>query len=164
MWLLIDILISHRLRYYRHGRSLTRRRLGDLGGILDMEFSFLFLFLVSSELMIMPSGECNGTFLMRSQRWFRWWFMSPYGVTCPQWFKKQVIIVKKPLSSTKPHTEKTVEWNAWMCFSKKTWHIKWTKSNTISMRGYSLNMYDRYVWWLIMTWLRCFPFLRPIHS
>ena len=48
--------------------------LGDLDGILKMEFSILFYWLVSSDLlMIMPSDECQRTLLMIRQHWFRLW-------------------------------------------------------------------------------------------
>ena len=51
---------------------LTHWLLGDLDAILKMEFSILFYWLVSSDLlMIMPSDECHRTLLMISQHWFR---------------------------------------------------------------------------------------------
>ena len=41
--------------------------------ILKVLSSILFYWLVSSDLMIMPSDECHGTYLKISQHWFRQW-------------------------------------------------------------------------------------------
>ena len=50
---------------------LTHWSLGDLNVILKMQFSVLFYWLVSSDLlMIMPSDECHRALLMISQDWF----------------------------------------------------------------------------------------------
>ena len=55
----------------RHG-ALSHWPLGDLNAILKMEFSILFYWLVSSDLLvIMPSDECHRILLMISQHWFR---------------------------------------------------------------------------------------------
>ena len=51
---------------------LTHWPLGDLNAILKMQFSILFYWLVSSDLlMIIPPDECHRTLLMISQGWFR---------------------------------------------------------------------------------------------
>ena len=51
--------------------DLTHWPLEDLNMILKMEFSILFYWLVSLDLlMIMPSDECHRTLLMISQHWF----------------------------------------------------------------------------------------------
>ena len=53
-------------------KLLTHWPLGDLNAILKMEFSILFYWLVSSDLlMIMPSNEWHRTLLMISQHWLR---------------------------------------------------------------------------------------------
>ena len=75
-------------------QNLNHWSLEDPDVILEMQFSILIYWLVSSDLVIMPPDECHGTFLMISQHWFRWWlganrqcwpsFMSPYGITRPQ--------------------------------------------------------------------------------
>ena len=77
----------------------TQWPLGDLNEILKMEFTILFHWLVSSDLlMIMPSNECHVTLSVISQHWCRQatshylnqcWRRSPtsYGVTWPQWVK-----------------------------------------------------------------------------
>ena len=72
--------------------------------ILKKQFSTVLYWLVSTyRRMIMPSHEFHGTFLMISYHWFKLWlwchlatghylsqcwssFISPYGVTRPQWF------------------------------------------------------------------------------
>ena len=52
--------------------ELTHWPLGDLNAIPKMEFSILFYWLESSDLlMIMPSDECVRTLLMIRQHWFR---------------------------------------------------------------------------------------------
>ena len=61
----------HHLQQVRF-RALTHWLLGDLDAILKMEFSILFYWLGSSDLlMIMPSDECHRTLLMICQHWFR---------------------------------------------------------------------------------------------
>ena len=47
--------------------------LGYFNVILKMQFSSLFYWLVSSDLLIMPSDECYGILLMISQHWFQQW-------------------------------------------------------------------------------------------
>ena len=55
-----------------HRRFTTHWPLGDLNVILKMQFSILFYWMVSSDLlMIMPSDECHRTLLMISQHWVR---------------------------------------------------------------------------------------------
>ena len=54
--------------------ELTHCPLGDLDAILKMQFSTLFDWLVSSDLlMTVHPDECNGTSRMVSQHWFRLW-------------------------------------------------------------------------------------------
>ena len=53
---------------------LTHWPLGDPNAILKMQFSILFYWLASSDLlMIMPSNKWHRTLLMINQHWFRWW-------------------------------------------------------------------------------------------
>ena len=52
---------------------LTHWPVENLDAFLKIQFSFLFYWLLSSDLLIMPSHECHGTLLMISQHWFRWW-------------------------------------------------------------------------------------------
>ena len=88
---------------------LTHWRQGHLDAILKLQFSFLFYWLVSSDLlMIMHPDECHGTSRMISQHWFQvvaWcrqatshylsqcWpsSTSPYGVTRPQWVNENML-------------------------------------------------------------------------
>ena len=48
--------------------------LGDLGTILNMQFSMLLYWVVSScRLIMMPSDECHDALLLMRQYWQRWW-------------------------------------------------------------------------------------------
>ena len=74
-WLRYDFMQYFVLWAERIDRAFphfTHWPLGDLDAILKLEFSILFYWLVSSDLlMIMPSNECHRTLLMISQHWFR---------------------------------------------------------------------------------------------
>ena len=88
--------------------SLTHWSLGNLDLILEMQFSVLFYWSVSSDLVIMPSDECYGTLSIISQHWFMYkgfvpsgkklsqcWPRSlfPCGIAKPLWVKVAGIIM-----------------------------------------------------------------------
>ena len=78
LWIIVDQMSSSKMADDGDlGRSQGTSRLthwspGDPDAILKTQFSILYYWLVSSDLlMISPSDECHGTSLMRSKLWFR---------------------------------------------------------------------------------------------
>ena len=122
---------------------LTHCLPGNLDVIFKMPFSILFYWLESYDLlMMMPSYECQGTLLMISQHWLRWWLSAvreqgiTWAIYAPIYsFTQQQLI--NPLWSIMIRTAKSKTASKILIFQV----IVWCRYRTHVSRHWNVNSY-----------------------